>query len=201
MTGEEERAVWKKVRHGSESAFEAVVYDNERLLYTIALRMLGNPEDASDAVQETFLKAWNARTSFRGDAKLSSWLCRILSNVCVDALRRRRETESLSVTDPEGEETEREIADERFDPARVTEREDLRERVREAVDTLPKEFREPLLLREFGGMSYVEIAMALSLEPNTVRTRIFRARKKLCALLAEDGNFSDKTSSERKERR
>ena len=196
MTGEEERAAWKKVRRGSESAFETVVYDNERLLYTIALRMLGSPEDASDAVQETFLKAWNGRKSYRGDGKLSSWLCRILSNVCVDALRRRRETESLTVEDAEGGETERELADERFDPAAWTEREDLRHRVRAAVDTLSPEFRQPLLLREFGGMSYVEIAMALSLEPNTVRTRIFRARKKLCALLAEDGNFSEKTASE-----
>ena len=196
MTADEERAVWKKVRRGNAAAFETVVYEYEKLLYTVALRMLQSPEEAQDAVQEAFLKAWTGRMGYRGEGKLSSWLCRILSNACVDALRRRRETEPLTAPDDQGEEREWEIPDERFDPAAIAEREDLRGRVRAAVDTLPPEFRAPLLLREFGGMSYEEIAGTLALEPNTVRTRIFRARKKLCALLAEDGNFFGKKPSD-----
>ena len=195
MTADEERSLWKKVRRGSTGAFESVVYEYERMLYTVALRLLGSPEDAADAVQETFLRAWTARGSFRGEAKLSTWLCRILNNLCVDALRRRRDTESLDAAGADGEGPAREVPDERFDPARLAEREELRARVREAVGTLPEEFLAPLLLREYGGMRYDEIAETLSLEPNTVRTRIFRARKKLCALLAEDGNFSGKSPS------
>ncbi|MBR1496950.1 MAG: sigma-70 family RNA polymerase sigma factor [Oscillospiraceae bacterium] len=196
MTAEEERAIWKKVRRGNASAFETVAVEYERMLYTIALRMLASPEDAADAVQETFLKAWTARKSFRGESKLSTWLCRILNNACIDQLRRRRDTEPLTLSGADGEETEREIPDESFDPAALVEREELRSRVREAVGALPPEFRAPLLLREFGGLRYDEIAETLSLEVNTVRTRIFRARKRLCALLAEDGNFSDKGPSD-----
>lgn len=197
MTTEEEKKRIAKARGGDADAFAEIVRDNEKLLYNFALRLLGNREDAADAVQEAFLKAYTGLDSFRGESKLSSWLCRILNNACVDILRKRKETVPLDSGTEEGETLRAEIADERFDPMAVLERTDLQERVRASVALLPEEFKTPLALREFGGLSYAEIAEALSLDVNTVKTRIFRARKKLCVILGGDGNFPEKNMSNR----
>ena len=194
MTTEEEKKLIAKARGGDADAFAEIVRENEKLLYNSALRFLGSREDAADAVQEAFLKAYTGLGSFRGESKLSSWLCRILNNACVDILRKRKETVPLDGGDAEDGEAIRaraEIPDERFDPAAALERRDLRERVRAGVALLPEEFKAPLLLREYEGLSYAEIAEILELDPGTVKTRIFRARKKLCVILGKDGNFSD----------
>ena len=203
MTEEEERGAVRRVLAGDTAAFESVVLAYEKLLYNISLRMLGSPEDAADAVQETFLRAFSSLNAYRGEGKLSGWLCRIAGNICLDVLRRRRETVSLSVEGGEGETVQWDIPDERQDPAALTERKELRERVRRALEELPPDFRLPLLLREYGGLHYDEIARSLDLDPGTVKTRIFRARKKLCAILSADGNyFSEATSNDlRYERR
>ena len=79
---------------GDSAAFEAIVRAHEATVYRLALRQLGSREDAEDAAQEVFLKAYTGLQSFRGDSKLSVWLYRITSNVCIDLLRRRRETVS-----------------------------------------------------------------------------------------------------------
>ena len=198
MTTEQEKKLIAKARGGDTDAFADIVRDNEKLLYNLALRLLANREDAADAVQEAFLKAFTGLGTFRGESKLSSWLCRILNNACVDILRKRKETVPLGDGDAgEGEAAFRlEIPDERFDPVAVIEKTDLRRRVRAAVTLLPEDFKAPLLLREYEGLSYAEIAEALELDVNTVRTRIFRARKKLCAILADDGNFSGENPSD-----
>ena len=86
----------ERARSGDRDAFEAIVLANEKPLYHLALRTLKHPEDAADAVQETFLKAYVGLNSFRGDSKLSVWLYRIMANVCTDALRRRRDAVSPS---------------------------------------------------------------------------------------------------------
>ena len=193
MTREEELALLRRAQKGDSAAFEEIVRAHEATVYHLALRQLGSREDAEDAAQEVFLKAYTALQSFRGESKLSVWLYRITSNVCVDMLRRRRETVSLSATGEDGEPLELELPDERFDPAALAERRDLREHIGAALERLPPEERKILLLRELGGQSYDEIAQTLQLNIGTVKSRIFRARKKLCALL--DGNISeDKTS-------
>ena len=196
MTLEEERALLARAQRGDSAAFEDIVRAHEATVYRLALRQLGNREDAEDAAQEVFLKAYTGLASFRGDSKLSVWLYRITGNVCTDMLRRRRETVSLSQENDEGEPLELELPDERFDPAALTERKDLRERIGAALNALPPEAREILLLRELGGASYDEIAETLGLDLGTVKSRIFRARKKLCALL--DGNFSGDAASKEK---
>ena len=196
MTREEERELLQKSAAGDTTAFDYIVEAHEKLLYNLALRMLDSPEDAADAVQETFLKAYSGLSAFRGESKLSLWLCRILNNVCVDMLRRRRTTVSLSGAEDGDDAGAMAIPDERFDPAMLLERKDLGERVRAALGLLPPDFRTPLLLRVYGGYSYAEIAAVLSLDLGTVKTRIFRARKKLCTLLARDGNISENKPSE-----
>ncbi len=179
----------RRAQKGDSAAFEEIVRAHETTVYHLALRQLGSREDAEDAAQEVFLKAYTGLQSFRGESKLSVWLYRITSNVCIDILRRRKETVSLSNVNEDGEPMEFELPDARFDPAALAERKDLRERVGAALNCLPPDAREILLLRELGGQSYDEIAQTLELDLGTVKSRIFRARKKLCALL--EGNFSD----------
>jgi RNA polymerase sigma-70 factor (ECF subfamily) len=187
----------RKVLQGDVNAFEKLVTEYERAVYAIAQRMTGNAEDAADMTQETFIKAYNSLSSFRGDSKFSVWLYRIANNVCLDFLRSRsrRPTVSLSTEDDDGEETQLDIADESQSPELLMERGLTRDAVRRGLDTLPPDYRQILLLREIQGLSYDEIAAVLEIEVGTVKSRIFRARKRLCAFLVEDGNIPDFTSS------
>ena len=197
MTREEELAVVERVRAGDVNAYEALVAAHEKNVYNLALRMTGNPADAEDMAQEAFLKAYRSLSEFRGDSKFSVWLYRIVSNVCLDFLRRqkRRQTVSLSVEDDEGEETQLDIPDLAQSPEELLERRMTREAVQKGLALLPPDHRQILLLREIQGLSYEEIAQALQIEVGTVKSRIFRARKKLCAFLLKDGNIPDSFSS------
>lgn len=197
MTREQEAAIVRKVLGGDANAFETLVLEYEKNVYNIALRMTGNSDDAADMTQEAFIKAYNSLQSFRGDSKFSVWLYRIVSNVCLDFLRskNRRPTVSLSVEDDDGEDAQLDVADESQSPELLLDRKLTRDSVRRGLDSLPPDYRQILLLREIQGLSYDEIAQALSLEVGTVKSRIFRARKRLCTFLIDDGNISDFSSS------
>lgn len=201
MTREEESRIVQKVIRGDVNAFEKLVLAYEKNVYNIALRMTGNSEDASDMTQEAFIKAYNSLQSFRGDSKFSVWLYRIATNVCLDFLRSRsrKPTVSLSVEDNEGEDVQLDVADESQSPELLLDRQMTRESVRRGLETLLPEYRQILLLREIQGLSYDEISQALGLEVGTVKSRIFRARKKLCAFLLKDGNIPEFASSVRSE--
>ena len=167
------------------------------MVFRIAYGYLKNSSDAEDVTQEAFLKAYRSLSSFRGDSKFSVWLYRIVSNLCLDFLRARsrRPSQSLTVEDDEGEVGELEIPDEHFSPEKLLDRKLTRESVQRGLASLPDDARQILLLRELKGLSYEEIADVLDLEPGTVKSRIFRARKKLCAFLLQDGNLPDSLSS------
>lgn len=197
MTREREAAIINAVLDGDVNAYELLVKEYEKNVYNLALRMTGNSEDAYDMSQEAFIKAYNSLSSFRGDSKFSVWLYRIVSNVCLDFLRsrNRKATVSLSVENDEGEEVELDIADENSSPQALLDRSLTRDAVRRGLQALPPDHREILLLREIQGLSYDEIAETLDLEVGTVKSRIFRARKKLCAFLIKDGNIPDYVSS------
>ena len=202
MTREQEAAVIQAVLDGDVNAYEALVKEYEKNVYNLALRMTGNSEDAADMAQEAFIKAYNSLTAFRGDSKFSVWLYRIVSNVCLDFLRSRsrKQTVSLSTENDDGEEVELDIADETHSPEQLLDRSLTRDAVRRGLAALPPDHREILLLREIQGLSYEEIADVLGLEAGTVKSRIFRARKKLCSFLIKDGNIPEFVSSS-KERR
>lgn len=184
---------------GDFNAFEDIVRAYEKNVYNIALRMSGSREDALDISQEAFLKAYRSLRSFRGESKFSVWLYRIVSNTALDYLRTRarRAADSLSVEDESGESAELAIADESQSPETLLERKLTREALQRGLNSLPEDQRKILLLREIEGFSYEEIGKILAIESGTVKSRIFRARKKLCEFLAADGNISAPSSSKK----
>lgn len=202
MTREEETALVKLAQSGNRSAFEQLVIANQTKVYNLALRMVGNEQDAYDMSQEAFIKAYHALENFRGDSRFSVWLYRLTTNVCLDFLRAKsRKTHgSLTYLSEEDGEKELEIYDDRFSPETIAEKKELREAVNRGLMRLPENYRAILLLREIEGMSYEEIAEVLSLEEGTVKSRIFRARKKLCGILMEDGNIFGGSASKKVEK-
>ena len=196
MTREEENELVRRSAGGDTQAFEALVTANEKNVYNLALRTLGSREDAEDAAQEVFMKAYAGIAGFRSESSFSVWLYQITNNVCIDMLRRRRKTVSLSRETEDGE-AELDLPDERFDPVALTERREVRELVGDALRQLPDDARQIFLLREVAGQSYAEIAETLQIDVGTVKSRIFRARKRICVLLS--GNISGEASSERSE--
>lgn len=197
MTKDEEKGFIERVLAGDESAYEPLVTENQTKVYRLALRILKNEADAEDAAQEAFLKAYTSLADFRGDSRFSVWLYRLTNNICIDMLRKSKRAVivSLQTEDDDGEETEIAIPDERYSPERLAERAADRDAVRTRSPRC-RDCREILALRESAGLSYDEIALRLlSLELGTVKSRLNRARKKLCIALLKSGNFSDRFPS------
>ena len=202
LTQEEEHRIIDDVRSGNVNAFEQLVADQSKIVYNLCLRMVGNEQDAYDLSQEAFLKAYTNLSAFRGDSKFSSWLYRMTTNLCLDFLRRRSRQKTVPFTydTDDGGEDFLQIPDNAPSPETEAERRELRDAVRQGLSKLPEGQREILLLREIGQLSYEEIAGQLALEPGTVKSRIFRARKKLCEILIKDGNLSDALPSKQQEK-
>ena len=191
-----ENEIIRSVLRGNVNDFEKLVTAYEKNVYSLALRMVGDPEDAADMTQETFIKAYRSLSSFRGDSKFSSWLYRIASNVCLDFLRSRSRHPQVSLsTVDEDDRATFELPDMRQNPEEQLMKKLGMEAVRRGLEQLPEQQRQILVLRELGGLSYAELAQTLGLEEGTVKSRIFRARKRLCALLLCDGNISDGAAS------
>ena len=195
MTRDEELRLIERVLQVDTNAFEPLVLENQQRVYTVALRITGNEADAWDAAQEAFLRAYRSLKDFRGESRFSTWLYKLAGSAASDLLRRRRDAQLVSLQDEE--ESLQEIPDERFEPETELEKKELRENVRRALALLPADYRRILTLRELGGLSYEELADELGLEPGTVKSRLSRARQKLCTLLTRDGNFSAPTASKK----
>ena len=193
MTRDEEKLLIERILAGETDLYEPLVKAHELGVYNLALRMLKNEQDALDASQEAFLRAWRSLGSFRGDSKFSVWLYRLTSNVCLDMLRRAGRLRADSLTDEEGAEAE--LPDRRGDPQQALERKELAAAVREGLESLPPAFRQALVLRDINGLSYDEIAQVTGLETGTVKSRIFRARRRLADRLRSGGNFFDDGAS------
>ena len=202
MTREEEMRLIQRVREGDADAFEPLMREHQSMVYNLALRLLKNETDAWDASQEAFLKAYTSIGDFRGESRFVGWLYRLTSNICIDMLRRQKrlaET-SLNTENEDGEELTLAIPDERYSPETVLERNELRRAVNAALGELTDDCRTILVLREMGGLSYEELADTLHIESGTVKSRLNRARKKLCAVLLKNGNFCpDDASNQRGE--
>lgn len=196
MTEVSEKKIIEKVLGGDANAFEELVLRYEKTVYNLALRMVGDRDDDFDMTQEAFIKAYGSLSSFRGDSKFSVWIYRITTNVCLDFLRSksRKQQVSLTVSDDD-EDAQLDIPDPKADPEQQLIKKISMQSVEEGLKTLPDKQRQILVMRELGGMSYAEIGKALSIEEGTVKSRIFRARKRLCIFLLDSGNIPESIAS------
>jgi RNA polymerase sigma-70 factor, ECF subfamily len=164
-------------RGGDENAFAVLVRQYQDQLYRVALRMLGNPHDAQDAVQDTFLQAWQHLPGFRGEAQFSTWINRILLNRCHNVHRSRHPTGPLPESDA-APEMPRTPAAETL--AVESQRGDA---VRRALLSLPLDQRAPLVLTTFGGYTHAETGRILGISEGAAKVRAHRARRALSSLL------------------
>lgn len=180
----------EKAKKGDRKAFESLVKLHEKNVYNLALKLMKNREDALDTAQEAFLKAWISIGTFRGESKFSAWLYRLTYNTCLDAIKKAKRGEIISLTAEDEDETVQDVKDNKPTPEEHVEKQELRKEVREAVNSLPEEYRQILIMREFTGLSYAEIAEATGLSDGTVKSRISRARAKLGEILIKRGTFT-----------
>lgn len=175
---------------GNPEAFESLVRRHEREAYQVCFRMLGDREDAMDAVQETFLRVYRGLLRFRGDAAFRTWLIGIALNVCRNKLasaaeKQKRVTSSITQEDPEnGEVSDVDLRDCAPDPESSAMGHELRAALEKALASLAPDHREILVLREIQEMEYEELAAVLACPVGTVKSRLCRARQALREALA-----------------
>ena len=163
--------------------FNALVAKYEKKIFNIIYRFIGDYEEANDLTQETFFSAFRNYDKFRGESKVFTWLYQIARNLCINRIRQRDRQRSLrieSLDQPrdanDEDSTTREIADISQSPHQKLEEKELRQRVLAAIESLPPDYKEVILLREFQELSYNEIVEATGLTLENVKTRLSRAR-------------------------
>lgn len=177
------------VREGDTTAFRGLVEKYQGRVYSMVYGMLRNREDARDVTQDAFVKAFHNLDSFRLESSFYTWLYRIAMNLAIDLTRKRkrRQTssfeEEVATRDGDGGIAEIHHGD---GPSRTLERKRLYKRIMDAVDSLPEDQKQAILLRELEGLSYKEISDIMGIPEGTVMSRLFYARKKLQKLLADE---------------
>lgn len=175
------------VMGGNADAFTELVKRYERLVYSTAYFSVKNSDDAWDISQEVFMRVYNSISSFRGESKFATWLYRLCKNVTYDYMRKHYTHREITMSELSGDDDDRqfEIPDESSfsDPEKSAVRREEIEAVRTAVKKLDENSRAVIVLREFEGYSYTEIANILGIEEGTVKSRLNRARSALKKLL------------------
>ena len=171
-----------RARSGDTAAFSELVNRYERKIFRLAKHITQNDEDAEDVLQETFLKAYSHLESFQGHSKFYTWIVRIAVNEALMKLRKRKSSRTISLDEPTdtGEDTMvREIAVWEENPEQKYSRDELREILDKAVESLKPAFRTVFVLRDIEEMSTEETASALDISIPAVKSRLLRARLQL----------------------
>jgi RNA polymerase sigma-70 factor (ECF subfamily) len=178
---EEEHAWLEEARGGNREAFGNLIRAYQTPVFNLAYRMLGNADEAEQAAQEAFIRAWTRLESYDSSHKFSTWLLTITSNYCIDQLRKRR-AQLLSIDGPLP--THPALMSEKSDGPEAQVIEDEREEiVQRLLTTLPEDYREAVVLRYWYDLSYDEIAEIMETTVSAIKSRLFRARRQL----AENG--------------
>jgi len=177
-------ALAKRAKSGDRAAFDQLVRITHRDAYSLALRLMNNAEDARDVVQEAYLRAYRSIGRFRGEARFSTWLYRIVANCASTALSRRQRIrrEELSVRragDSEFSIDDVMDPDPDSDPARISETTDLRERLEAAISELSPRLRSVVVLRDVYDLPHKAIAAELGITETAAKVRLHRARRRL----------------------
>ncbi|WP_114948932.1 RNA polymerase sigma factor [Microvirga calopogonii] len=183
LTSLDDMALVSHARAGNSDAFRIIMQRHNRRLYRVARGVIGNDIEAEDVVQESYLKAFTHLDTFRGEAQLSTWLTRIVLNEALGRVRRRREILDLSTLDRIGDGQAQILVFQQPSPSQDPEAEagraQLRRMVEQALDDLPEAFRSVFVMREIEEMNTEETASHLGIRPETVKTRLHRARRLL----------------------
>lgn len=177
-----ESVLVREAKAGSYAAFEELVNLYEKKIYRLGLNITGNPEDAEDVLQDTFLKAFEHLAEFREESRFYTWLVRVAVNEGLMKLRKRRSSKEVPLehnTEDDGESMPRDFADWRPNPEQVLAREELESILKKAVNSLPPTFRTVFFLRDVEGLSTGETADLLKMSAGAVKARLFRARFRL----------------------
>jgi RNA polymerase sigma-70 factor (ECF subfamily) len=185
-----EKELVERLRAGDDGAYELLVREHSGRMLAVARRILGNDDDAGDAVQEAFLSAFRSLDRFEGGSKLSTWLHRITVNASLMKLRRDRRKPMRAIEDllPQFSDAGRRATWNRGVPTgdEVLRSEETRALVRRKIDELPDDYRIVLVLRDIEGLDTQQTATYLDITPAAVKTRLHRARQALRTLLAEE---------------
>ena len=173
----EERKIVEGCRRGDFDCFERLMARYEKKIYNLALRMLRDPDDAREILQETFLKVYDNLEKFRGEAQMSTWIYRIAMNEALMRIRKdKHRPRSLEIVDEDGESREVDVADWKPRPVDRALTSELGGELDRAVALLPEDYRGAFLLRDIEGLSNEQIAKAMKLSVPAVKSRIHRAR-------------------------
>lgn len=161
-----------------ERAFGELVGRYESKVYSLSLRMLRNPEDAEDVLQDTFLRAYRGLKSFQGNSTFSTWVYRIAANSALMRLR-KKQLPTVSIEDADERDAPLNIADWKPGPVEQLLTEETRVAMEQAIESLPPEFRQVFILRDVEELSNAEVAEVLDLSVAAVKSRLHRARLKV----------------------
>jgi RNA polymerase sigma-70 factor (ECF subfamily) len=183
-TPERDDLLVARAARGDRPALEDLFGRYRDPAYRVAYRLLGNTEDALDAVQDGFIKALTHLPRFEGRCSFKTWLLRVVSNAALDLGRQRRRRDELSAAVTERVSPDGGATPDHLDPGREAEEADLRRALAEALRELPEAQRRTFVLHVDGGLSYREVADAMGISIGTVMSRLFYARQKLKGMLA-----------------
>ncbi len=185
----DEEKLLSKAARGDTAAFEALIEPHMTAVYNIAYRICRNADDAADAAQDAFLKAFGNISKFKGGAKFSTWLYRIATNSALDTVKRRGRHGAYSLdAEISGEDGDilREIPSDTPLPQEEAERSEVRREINAALGKLSADDRSIIALRDINGMSYREISEILGCSEGTVKSRLSRARQRLREILSKN---------------
>ena len=193
-TTEQIDALARRAQAGDGAALAALVQSQQRYVYSIALGVMKEPADAADMTQEAFMRVMRSLHSYRGETRFTTWLYRVVTNVCLDGLRRRgRPVEPLDAVEDDG-------PGEVVDPdrwSRPDEQVELREsaaEVRAALADLPASQRLALTLHYFEDMRYEDVATVMNVPLNTAKSHIRRGKERLASLLRRPENGMERVT-------
>ena len=179
----DDRTLARRAQRGDQEAFATLVTRHQRYVYNLAYRLLRDPQEAEDLAQEAFLRAWRGMGGFRGDSKFTTWLYRIVTNLCYNRLPKLRR--QLQETDAEDLETY--ASPFAPDPPSMVEAAERRAFLHQQIASLPEKYKLVITLFYLQELSYNEIASVLDLPLGTVKTHLYRARERLQRQIGQVG--------------
>lgn len=177
MVEERDIDIVRRVLEGDVKAFETLVDKYEKPVYSTAYRMTKNIDDAEDITQSVFIKVYENLSEYRSEFKFFSWIYRITVNETLNSLKRRNRIQELKAESARDDET----------PEEIFERDQMKDRIQDALLEIPLVYRVVVLLKHFNHFSYKEIAYIMDISEKKVKSRLFTARQKLRTVLLKRG--------------